>query len=81
MDITEQLDDGLMDSEMQDDDLMGVELVEMEAKSRQGREVRGSDQKSQRKINLRFFFEDLHRRDQRVMVRLMYFVSLVGLEA
>ncbi|KAG2282508.1 hypothetical protein Bca52824_053728 [Brassica carinata] len=48
MDITEQLDDGLMDSEIQDDDLMGVELAEMEAKSRQGREVRGSDQKSQR---------------------------------
>uniref|UniRef100_A0A0D3BUQ1 DUF4283 domain-containing protein n=1 Tax=Brassica oleracea var. oleracea TaxID=109376 RepID=A0A0D3BUQ1_BRAOL len=48
MDITKQLDDGLMDSEIQDDDLMGVELAEMEAKSRQGREVRGSDQKSQR---------------------------------
>ncbi|KAG5415186.1 hypothetical protein IGI04_002753 [Brassica rapa subsp. trilocularis] len=48
MNITEQLDEGLMDSEMLDDDLMGVELAEMEAKCRQGREVRGSDQKSQR---------------------------------
>ncbi|RID52602.1 hypothetical protein BRARA_G00054 [Brassica rapa] len=48
MDITEQLDDGLMDSEMLDDDLMGVELAEMEAKCRQGSEVRRTDQKSQR---------------------------------
>ncbi|KAH0916945.1 hypothetical protein HID58_024605 [Brassica napus] len=48
MDITEQLDDGLMDGEMLDDDLMGVELAEMEAKCRQGSEVRRTDQKSQR---------------------------------
>ncbi|KAG2288296.1 hypothetical protein Bca52824_047900 [Brassica carinata] len=52
MDITEQLDGGLMDCEMQNDDLMGLELAEMEDKTgheRTDQEVMGGqDEESSR---------------------------------
>ena len=37
MDITNPLDGGLMDCEMQNDDLMGLEVAEMEDKTGQDR--------------------------------------------
>ncbi|WZZ51525.1 hypothetical protein YC2023_051632 [Brassica napus] len=48
MDITEQLDGGLMDCEMQNDDLMGLELAEMEDKTGHDRTDQVADQKSQK---------------------------------
>ncbi|KAF2569593.1 hypothetical protein F2Q68_00025497 [Brassica cretica] len=48
MDITEQLDGGLMDCEMPNDDLMGLELVEMEDKTGHDRTDQVADQKSQK---------------------------------
>ncbi|KAF3581169.1 hypothetical protein DY000_02030490 [Brassica cretica] len=85
MDITDKLDGGLMDCEMQNDDLMGLELAEMEDKKVRIGPVRLLIKRRRswlvdrggiasmvpnrvlpwafRQINLRFFFEDLHRRD------------------
>ncbi|KAF2603890.1 hypothetical protein F2Q70_00026007 [Brassica cretica] len=48
MDITEQLNGGLMDCEMQNDDLMGLELAEMEDKTGHDRTDQVADQKSQK---------------------------------
>ncbi|KAG2282796.1 hypothetical protein Bca52824_054016 [Brassica carinata] len=48
MDITEQLDGGLMDCEMENDDLMGLELAEMEDKNGHDRADHVADQKSQK---------------------------------
>ena len=48
MDITEQLVGGLMDCEMENDDLMGLELAEMEDKNDQDRADYVADQKSQK---------------------------------
>ncbi|KAH0939027.1 hypothetical protein HID58_006488 [Brassica napus] len=48
MDITEQLDGGMMDCEMQNDDLMGLELAEMEEKSGHERADHGAEQISQK---------------------------------
>ncbi|KAF2567816.1 hypothetical protein F2Q68_00025058 [Brassica cretica] len=48
MDITDQLDGGLMDCEMQNDDLMGLELSEMEDKTGQDRAGQVADQKAQK---------------------------------
>ncbi|KAL0789579.1 hypothetical protein Bca101_005825 [Brassica carinata] len=48
MDITEQLDGGMMDCEMQNDDLMGLELAEMEDKTGQVRADYVADQKTQK---------------------------------
>ena len=48
MDITEQLDGGLMDCEMDNDDLMELELAEMEDKNGHDRADHVADQKSQK---------------------------------
>ncbi|KAF2561447.1 hypothetical protein F2Q70_00017136 [Brassica cretica] len=48
MDITDQIDGGLMDCEMQNDDLMGLELAEMEDKTGHDRADHGAGQKSQK---------------------------------
>ncbi|KAG2266192.1 hypothetical protein Bca52824_073271 [Brassica carinata] len=48
MDITVQLDGGMMDCEMQNDDLMGLELAEMEEKSGHERADHGAEQISQK---------------------------------
>lgn len=48
MDITEQLDGGMMDCEMQNDDLMGLELAEMEEKSGHERADHVAEQTSQK---------------------------------
>ena len=48
MDITEQLDGGLMDCEMENDNLMGLELPEMEDKNGHDRADHVADQKSQK---------------------------------
>uniref|UniRef100_M4DC05 Uncharacterized protein n=1 Tax=Brassica campestris TaxID=3711 RepID=M4DC05_BRACM len=46
--ITEQLDGGMMDCEMQNDDLMGLELAEMEDKTGRDRADYVADQKTQK---------------------------------
>uniref|UniRef100_A0A0D3A928 Zinc knuckle CX2CX4HX4C domain-containing protein n=1 Tax=Brassica oleracea var. oleracea TaxID=109376 RepID=A0A0D3A928_BRAOL len=48
MDITEQLDGGMMDCEMQNDDLLGLELAEMEDKTGQVRADYVADKKTQK---------------------------------
>ncbi|KAG2282571.1 hypothetical protein Bca4012_051134 [Brassica carinata] len=48
MDIKDQIDGGLMDCEMQNDDLMGLELAEMEDKTGHDRADNGAGQKSQK---------------------------------
>ncbi|KAG2276998.1 hypothetical protein Bca52824_059553 [Brassica carinata] len=48
MDITDQLDGGLMDCEMQNDDLMGLELAEMKDKTGHDRAGHVADQKSKK---------------------------------
>ncbi|KAG2252151.1 hypothetical protein Bca4012_099704 [Brassica carinata] len=48
MDITEQLDGGLMDCEMDNDDLMELELAEMEDKNGHDRADHVADKKSQK---------------------------------
>ncbi|KAF3511588.1 hypothetical protein F2Q69_00006466 [Brassica cretica] len=48
MDITDQLDGGWMDCEMQNDDLMGLKLAEMEDKTGRDRAGHGAGQKTQK---------------------------------
>lgn len=92
MEITKQPEDGMMDCDMQDDDLMGLELAEMEAKAVQAAPTGLKDLMLNREAvnmalkrvslwafrprNLRFFFEDLHIRDHLCVMILVRLVIL-----